>query len=456
MSKFENNLTKGSVLKQLIFFSIPFLISNIVQSLYNLADMLIVGNFSGTNSVSGVNIGGQVTFILTNLAMGICNGGTILVAQYLGANDRKSLKQTVGTLIMTVAYIGIAMTVGLFLFRKQILELINTPPESFAEANSYLTVTILGIIFIIGYNALSAILRGMGDTKRPFYFVLVACITNIVLDLIFVGQFGMGAFGAAVATVISQALSVILCIIYLVRNDFIFDFRLKSFKLVPEKAKLILKLGLPAAVQNGVTNVSFLLITVLVNGYGVNASAGVGIVGKINSFVIMPIVAMSTSISTIAAQNIGAEKWDRAVKSMKLGTILSFVFSLIVFFVVQRFPGELIALFDRNPEVINEGTIYMRSFSTEYMVLPILFCMNGLFIATGHTTFSLVNSLFSSILLRVPAAYLLGSVLNLGMRGIGFGAPVASFGMLLVVLWFYFTGRWRVNVAKTKTNCNET
>lgn len=445
MSKFEKDLSQGSVTKQLVQFSLPFLLSNIVQSLYNVADMLIVGNFSGTNSLAGVNIGGQITFILTNIIAGLCTGGTVIIAQQLGAKDRKAVKESTSTL-MTVLVIASFLTTALMLILKNpFLRALKTPKEAMEESSKYLLVTVLGIIFIFMYNALSAIMRGMGDSKRPFYFVLVACVVNIALDILFVGGLKMGAFGAAIATVAAQALSVLLCILYLKKNNFIFDFKLKSYRLYKGRTAKLFKVGLPTAVQNGIVGVSFLFITAMVNSIGgVDASAAVGVVSKLNSFAILPAVAMSSSISAMAAQNIGANKWDRAVKTFKVGTVMSVVISYVIFAVIMIFPEPLLRIFDStNPAMIEAGKNYISTFAFDYLFVPIVFCYNGLFVGAGHTTFSLVNGTLSAIALRVPAAYLFGVAMEWGLRGIGLGAPVATFGSLLLATWFYCSKRWK-------------
>lgn len=204
MSKFEKNLSQGSVVKQLILFSLPFLISNIIQSIYSVADMIIVGQFAGTVSMSGVNIGGQVTFLITNMIIGLTVGATVMIGQYLGAGDRKALSETIGTLFTTILILAAVITVAMLFLQTPILKLIQTPAESFSEAKDYFFVTMLGTVFIFAYNALSAVMRGMGDSKNPLIFVTIACVVNIVLDYILVAKFYMGAMGAAVATVISQ------------------------------------------------------------------------------------------------------------------------------------------------------------------------------------------------------------------------------------------------------------
>lgn len=448
MSNFENDLSEGSVVKQLILFSLPFLVSNIIQSLYSVADMLIVGRFSGTISMSGVNIGSQVTFIVTNIVVGLCTGGTVLIAQYLGAKKRDQMEETTATLMSTLLIAGVVLTIVMLFFKDPLLRLIQTPSESYGEARRYLTVTVAGMIFIFGYNVFSAILRGMGDSKRPLYFVTIACVTNIVLDLILVGKFDMGALGAAIATVFSQAVSMITCIVVMIRSDFVFDFKLSSFRIHKDKMEKIFKLGTPSAIQNGVTSFSFLIITVLVNTIGgVNASAAVGVVGKFNGFAIMPAVAMGASVATMCAQNIGAEKWDRAIKTCKIGTAVAVVISFAIFALAQIFPAEILKIFNDDPEMIAYGIQYMRSFTIDYLFIPFIFGINGLFIGAGHTTFSLINNMMSALILRIPAAILFGSVMGMGLFGIGLGAPVASGGSMILVLLFLFSGRWKENKA---------
>lgn len=449
MSKIGNDLSEGNVVKQLILFSLPFLGANIIQSLYSVADMLIVGQFSGTASMSGVNIGSQVTFIVTNIVFGLCTGGTVLIGQYMGAKRFDDLKETMATLMTILLGTAVIMTVVMSALKDPLLKLIQTPAESYAESRSYLAITLLGLIFIFGYNVFSAIMRGMGDSKRPFYFVTIACFTNIILDLILVGKFNMGASGAAIATVISQAVSMITCIWFMIRSNFVFDFKPSSFRIHKDKMVRIFKLGTPSAIQNGITSVSFLIITVLVNVIGgVNASAAVGVVGKFNGFAIMPAVAMSASIATMSAQNIGANKWDRAIHVCKLGTGIAIAISVVIFALAQIFPGEILRLFNDNPEMIAYGIQYMRTFSFDYLVVPFVFCINGLFVGAGHTTFSMLNNMLSALVLRIPASSIFGAVLGMGIMGVGLGAPVASVGSLLLIIWFLMSGKWRRNAAQ--------
>jgi putative MATE family efflux protein len=445
-NKIENNLSEGSVVKKLILFALPFLASNIIQSLYNVADMLIVGNFSGTIAMSGVNIGGQITFILTNTVVGLCMGATVLIGQYVGSRNQGALKRVTATIITVLLYTAIAVTALMLVFKNPVLRLIRTPEESFAESSDYLIVTVLGIVFIFGYNALSAILRGMGNSRLPFYAVTAACIVNIALDLLFVAVLHMRAFGAALATVISQAMSMFFCIFYMVRHDFQFDFKPSSFRIYGDQLRLIIRLGFPTCVQNSVTSLSFLFLTAIVNVIGgVNASAAVGAVGKFNSFAFMPTMAMSVSIGAMAAHNMGAGKLPRAVQALKIGTVFSVIVTYLFFALVQVFPESILRLFGSDPAMIEAGVAYVRTFSFDFLLIPFLFCFNGFLIGGGHTMFTLINSIFSSLLLRMPASYFLGVVMGWGLSGAGFGAPVATVGGLIAVFIFFATGRWKIN-----------
>ncbi|HHW21257.1 MAG TPA: MATE family efflux transporter [Clostridiaceae bacterium] len=439
----ETNLTEGSVARLLIQFALPFMLSNLIQSLYNVADMLIVGNYSGTAAISGVNIGGQITLLLTNLIIGLTAGGTVIIGQYLGSGDRKGVKETIGTLLTFLLVVGVAFTVIMLILSNEVLRLMKTPDEAWQQARDYLDVTLLGTVFIFGYNAFSAIMRGFGDSRRPLIFVTIACAINVVLDILFVGVYGMEAKGAAIATVISQAISMILCIIYLKRSDFAFDFRLRSFKFYKERFVKIIQIGLPLSIQNVIVNFSFLVLTTIANSMGVNASAAVGIVGKYNGFAILPAIAVGSSVSAMVAQNMGAGKVDRAKKTFYTGFALAFSITSIVFVITQLFPQQILSIFDDDPNTISAGVEYIRTFSFDYLIVPATFCLNGLITGTGHTFISSVCGILSSIGFRVPMAVIFGSVLQKGLWGLGLAAPTASLAAGLIMFVYYATGKWK-------------
>ncbi len=443
--KFRQDLTQGSVGKQLIKFAVPFLLSNLLQAFYSVADMIIVGRFCGTHGITGVNIGSQINILVTGAAFGLAVGGTVLIAQYGGAKKFDDQKKTIGTLFTAYMILSVVCTAVMLLLGNTLLDLLKTPQVAYKEAENYYNICMAGLVFMFAYNVISAILRGMGDSKRPLYFVLIAAIVNVIGDIILVGPFKMGAAGAAYATVGAQALSVLLSIIYLAKNHFFVGYHKSDFKIDKEKFKMLFKLGLPSSVQQVVVSFSFLTLTALVNSLPIAdiASACQGIGGKVNSFAVLPALAMSSAVSSMAGQNIGAGETDRAKKTMTTGMGIAFAISVFVFAIVQLFPRPIISLFDSNPEVLNIGADYLRYIALDYILVPFVFCMNGLAIGAGYTNFALFNACFSSILVRVPAAYLMVYVFELGFNGIGLATGLASLASIAVGIMFVTSGKWK-------------
>lgn len=443
--KFRQDLTQGSVGKQLIKFSIPFLLSNLLQAFYSVADMIIVGRLCGTHGITGVNIGSQINILVTGAAFGLAVGGTVLIAQYGGAKKFDEQRKTIGTLFTAYMILAVICTAVMLLLGDTLLRLLNTPEVAYMEAFNYYMICMAGMVFMFAYNVISSILRGMGDSKRPLYFVLIATIVNIILDIILVGPFKMGAAGAAIATVAAQALSVVLSLIYLAKNHFFVGYKKSDFRIDGEKMKMLLKLGLPSSVQQVVVSFSFLTLTALVNSLpnADIASACQGIGGKVNSFAVLPSLAMSSAVSSMAGQNIGAGQIDRAKKTMLTGMGIAFAMSAFVFVLVQLFPNQIISLFDTNPEVITVGTEYMRFIALDYLFVPFVFCMNGLAIGAGYTNFALFNACFSSILVRVPFAYLIVNLTDLGFNGIGLATGLASLASIVVGAIYVACGKWK-------------
>lgn len=426
-------------------FAIPFLLSNLLQAFYSVADMIIVGRLCGTHGITGVNIGSQVNILVTGAAFGLAVGGTVLIAQYAGAQKFDEQRKTIGTLFTIYMILAVICTALMLLVCDPLLKLLKTPQIAYVETENYYKICMLGLIFMFAYNVISAILRGMGDSKRPLYFVLIATIVNIIGDVILVGPFKMGAAGAAIATVSAQALSVILSLIYLAMNHFFTGYTKNDFKIDKEKAKLLIKLGLPSSVQQVVVSFSFLTLTTLVNSLpnADIASACQGIGGKVNSFAILPGLAMSSAVSSMAGQNIGAGETERAKKTMLTGMGIAAVISAVVFVIVESFPEFIISLFDTNPQVIEVGKEYLRFIAIDYMLAPFVFCMNGLAIGAGYTNFALFNACFSSIVVRVPMAYLVVAVSSLGFNGVGIATGTASLASIIVGIIFVCSGKWK-------------
>ncbi len=443
--KFRQDLTRGSVSKQLMKFAIPFLLSNLLQAFYSVADMIIVGRLCGTHGITGVNIGSQVNILVTGAAFGLAVGGTVLIAQYAGAQKFDEQRKTIGTLFTIYMILAVICTVLMLLVCNPLLNLLKTPQSAYTETENYYKICMLGLIFMFAYNVISAILRGMGDSKRPLYFVLIATIVNIIGDIILVGPFKMGAAGAAVATVSAQALSVVLSLIYLAKNHFFAGYSKNDFKIDKEKAKLLIKLGLPSSVQQVVVSFSFLTLTTLVNSLpnADIASACQGIGGKVNSFAILPGLAMSSAVSSMAGQNIGAGQTERAKKTMLTGMGIAAAISAVVFAIVESFPEFIISLFDTNPQVIEVGKEYLRFIAIDYLLAPFVFCMNGLAIGAGYTNFALFNACFSSIVVRVPMAYIVVAMTSLGFNGVGIATGTASLASIIVGIIFICSGKWK-------------
>lgn len=444
MAQLEKDLTKGNVWKQLIVFAVPFFISNLIQCVYSVADLMIVSRFGGTNSVSGVSISSMIMLIVTNLATGIATGGTVMIGQFLGAGEREKIKESISTLFITLAALAILFTGALFIFIHPLLGVLNTPQEAYKEAYGYLFVSILGIVFIFGYNALGAVMRGMGDGKTPLKFITVACIVNIILDLVFVKELHMGAAGAAAATVIAQGFSMISCVIYLIRNQFIFDFRLSSFRFSGGMFVTLMKVGMPSAIQQVATNLSFLVLGAQINSIaGVAASAAVGIVNKFNSFALLPEVAVSMSVAAMISQNMGVGDLKRTRKVTGYGLILCCSISVVIFSFVRIFPHEIFRLFGAEENVVSVGVLYMKSFSFEYVCMPFIVALNGVFIGTGNGWVSLITDTTSAFLVRIPLAVYLGTTAGLGIFGIGCAVPCATFVGAFITFLFYLSGCWK-------------
>lgn len=426
-------------------FAIPFLLSNLLQAFYSVADMIIVGRLCGTHGITGVNIGSQINILVTGAALGLAVGGTVLIAQYGGAKKFDDQRKTIGTLFTLYFIVGVVFTVIMLLLGTTLLDILKTPQVAYKEAENYYNICMAGLIFMFAYNVISAVLRGMGDSKRPLYFVLIATIVNVIGDIILVGPFGMGAAGAAYATVGAQALSVILSLIYLVKNHFFRGYKISDFKIDKEKALTLLKIGLPSSVQQVVVSFSFLTLTTLVNSLpNANvASACQGIGGKVNSFATLPALAMSSAVSSMAGQNIGAGETERAKKTMLTGMGIAFAITACVFAIVELFPQPIISLFDTNKEVIAVGSEYMRYIALDYLFVPFVFCMNGLAIGAGYTNFALFNACFSSILVRVPFAYIMVNLTDLGFNGVGIATGLASVASIIVGIIFVASGKWK-------------
>lgn len=438
----QRSLTQGGLRGTLLRFALPFLAASLLQFLYGAADLIIVGRFSDAAGISAVSTGSEVMTTVTNLIMGLATGGTVLIGQYAGARREEDLRRTIGTMFTLFPLIAVALAVVFALLTPAIVTLMRVPAQAVSQARSYLFLCACGIVFITGYNMVSAILRGMGDSRRPMYFVAVACVCNIVGDLVLVGGLGLGATGAAIATVGAQALSLLLSIGVLRRRDFPFDFKPASFVLQRDKARHILRLGTPAALQNVLVSLSFLIITAIVNAMGLAQSAAVGATEKVIVFCMMAPSSFMAALSALTAQNMGAGLPERARKSLWYSIFFSLLCGAAFFLLIQCFPGEIISLFTPDPEVIRHGSLYVRSYGIDCLLVAFVFCFNGFFSGCGRTRFTMVNSLAATFLVRVPAVLLLSRLPGVTLFHIGLAAPAASCFQILLEVLYYRSRRW--------------
>lgn len=428
-------LLRGSIAGALVKFAIPVMLSMLLQILYSATDLLIVGNFATTADMSAVTVSSQVLTTITLGMSGITTGLTVLLGQYSGAGDRKDLKLTIGSSVVFFAILSAALTVILLLLNNTIVAVMKTPPEAVGAARSYLRICTAGIIFIVGYNVTSGIFRGMGNSKTPLIFVAIACGINIVLDLVFIKGFGMGATGAALATVIAQAGSLLFSVLYLRRNGMGIEFTLDDIKLKWAYVRKMLRIGLPISLQEILVNVSFLLITAVVNKrMGLSASASVGTVEKLISFLMMPTMAISVAVATMAAHNYGARQYVRARKCLWAGIYISLGFAAAVCAFCWIDGKALTALFSRDPKVIHDASLYLKTYALDCLGVAFVFNFNGYFSSCNKSVFSMIHSLTTTFLIRVPFVIIAGGIAGVTLFTIGFAAPLSSLGSLIMCL----------------------
>ncbi len=436
-------LTYGPIWLPLVKFALPFLGASFLQALYGTTDMLIVSYFGDASVLSGVGIGAQVIFAVMCLIAGLTTGGTILIGQYFGANKTKDVQETIGTMFGLFSIVGVIMTVLFLLLTPTLVDWLQTPKESVEETKHYLYFGALGICFTFGYNGICAVLRGLGDSKNPLKFITIACLCNIVLDFLFVGAFNWGAGGASLATTLSQGISLFFAIRYLNKNKFIFDFKFKNFLLIPDKIKMILKIGIPVSFQDSILMISFLFVLVIVNKMGVYASAAAGITEKIDGLTIIPSLAFSSAVSVMVAQNIGAGHLDRARQVMFTGLLTSLCFGVPMFFLMSHFPSTVMSWTTNNPEIIRQGADYIYGYSADCILLCVVFALNGFLNGCGKTTFTMLNNVFAALFVRLPLVYIATDLFE-----VGWALPIVAFPQILFALFYFYTGRWKKGIIK--------
>lgn len=436
------DLSSGSVPKQLILFSLPFLAATVLQSLINFTDLLFVSLFSTKEGiVAGVGVGAQLCYLVINAVIGLSVGGSILISQSYGAKDMKEVQRTASNMMSLLLIAAVLVTVTMVFAAKPILRALKTPVSALNEGYSYVFVTMLGIVFIFIYNGISAILRGLGDTIRPLLFILIACIMNAALDAVAVLVFNWGADGIALATVISQAVACIIAAIYTVNKAKNLGIAKLQLKVEKEKILQILKIGMPTALLNIVASLTFLLLTYVINVAADGSPDGLtasSIVFKLNSFAILPSRSFSMSIASMVGQNVGANEPMRIKKTFFAGLTMGLIFG-VVFTLTGFFSSEkLLMLFRPSESVLGFGVPYMKYISFDYVILPFAVSMYGLTDGLGRTKVSMWVNTVASLVLRLPLAYLFGVTMKLGIKGIAYAIPLTTLlsavAMLIYIL----------------------
>lgn len=438
MTSDKADFTQGNILKKLVAFMMPILGALILQAAYGAVDLLVVGRFGSTSGLSAVSTGSQVlnlvTFVVIQFAMGI----TVLIARYLGEKRPERIGAVIGGGAVVFTMMSVALFIAMVGFARPISVLMQAPAEAVDLTASYVRICGAGIFFIVAYNLLSAIFRGLGDSKSPLLFVLVACIVNIIGDLVLVAGLHMDAAGAAIATVTAQALSVVFAVMLLLKKDLPFAITKKDFRLNPQCRKF-LKIGLPLALQEFLTQISFLALCAFVNRLGLEASSGYGVACKIVNFAMLVPSSLMQSMASFVSQNIGAGKKKRAKQSMFTGIGVGLAVGCVVF-VLVLFKGDVLcSAFSTDAAVIQNGFAYLKGFAPETLVTAILFSMVGYFNGNNKTVWVMTQGLIQTLLVRLPLAYFMSIQPNASLTKIGLAAPVATtVGIVLNVGFFIY------------------
>ena len=441
MTNDKADFTQGNILKKLVAFMMPVLGALILQAAYGAVDLLVVGRFGSTSGLSAVSTGSQVlnlvTFVVIQFAMGI----TVLIARYLGEKRPERIGAVIGGGAVVFTMMSVALFIAMVGFARPISVLMQAPAEAVDLTASYVRICGAGIFFIVAYNLLSAIFRGLGDSKSPLLFVLVACIVNIIGDLVLVAGLHMDAAGAAIATVTAQALSVVFAVMLLLKKDLPFAITKKDFRLNPQCRKF-LKIGLPLALQEFLTQISFLALCAFVNRLGLEASSGYGVACKIVNFAMLVPSSLMQSMASFVSQNIGAGKKKRAKQSMFTGIGVGLAVGCVVF-VLVLFKGDVLcSAFSTDAAVIQNGFAYLKGFAPETLVTAILFSMIGYFNGNNKTVWVMTQGLIQTLLVRLPLAYFMSIQPNASLTKIGLAAPVATtVGIVLNVGFFIYLNR---------------
>lgn len=442
----EKDLTTGSVLKNIVFFSLPYLLSYFLQTLYGMADLFIIGQFNGVDRITAVSVGSQVMHMLTVMIVGLAMGATVTIGKAIGGKKLEQASITVGNTITLFMGVSIVMTILLLLLVKPIVAVMSTPAEAVSETIIYLTICFIGIPFITAYNIISSIFRGLGDSKSPMYFIAIACVANIILDYLFIGGLHLGAAGAALGTTLSQTVSVIVALCVVLGRKTGITLKRQYFKPQMETMGQILRIGIPIALQDGFIQIAFIVITVIANRRGLNDAAAVGIVEKFIGIVFLVPSTMLSTVSALSAQNIGAGKHERASATLRYAIMIAVGFGIIVAVITQFIGKDIVGIFTNDESVIVLGDQYLRSYIWDCVFAGIHFSFSGYFCAYGLSGISFLHNVLSIICVRIPGAYFASLYYPDTLYPMGFAAPGGSLlSVIVCVIAFCIVRKRRRN-----------
>lgn len=435
-----HDLTTNRIGRTVLRFCLPYLLANCLQSLYGIVDLFVIGQFENSAATTAVSVGSQVMHILTVILGGFAMGCTVRIGHAYGERYPRRLKQAIGNSIFLFAVLSVALTVLLFFLVDPILALMSTPQESFEDTRRYLQVCFLGLPMIVGYNLVGSILRGLGDSNRPLYFIAIACGANVLLDFLFIGLWGWSAFGAALATILAQMLSFAVSLAVLRKKGVGVGFTFSDLRPNLPMLKRILSVGFPIAVQDGFVQTSFLLITILANEKGVQTAAAVGIVERIIGFVFLVPSAMLSTVSAVGSQNIGAGLLQRAKQTLGMCLLISVSFGTVFCALSQCFATTFLSWFTDDAAVISLGAGYLRTYSLDCIMASVQFCFSGYFFALGRSFASFLHNAISITLVRIPGAIFAFRTFSNSLQGLGLAAPMGSAlsALLCVILYLRF------------------
>ncbi|MEA4894025.1 MAG: MATE family efflux transporter [Oscillospiraceae bacterium] len=437
MSTGKDTILQGRIFSPLIKFTVPLMLALLLQALYGAVDLIVVGKFGSTSSVSAVSNGSQIMQTVTDIITGLSMGVTVLVGRFVGSGDREKAADVVAGMVKLFLIAALVLSTVMIIMAHQIAQLMQVPPEAMAQTVVYIRVCSAGMIFITAFNVISGLFRGLGNSKSPLLFITIACSVNIVGDLLLCGVLKMDAAGAAVATVFAQAVSVAFSVTKIRNGSLPFKISRRNFKTSKGMPRRIIKIGGPLALQNCLVSISFLIIMAIINTKGLVASASVGIAEKLFVFLALVPLSFMYGLSAFVAQNVGAKQELRAIKAMKYAMLTSFFFGVMITTFTYFFGNIAAGFFTDSLVVIAAAHEYLRGTSGEYSVLPFVFCFLGYFNGIGKTQFVLISGLVSSFLVRIPLCYYLSRLPESSLFIIGLSVPISSVSTFLMCTVYY-------------------